>query len=360
MMSTLSSYAGEDVTFLLTDLTGRQLELEAEERDERIARGCNPADLLAVEYPPPSEAVTLFHRALHRSAGRVAQAVGVVTERLLAASADLPVLVSLARAGTPIGILLRRWAAWRHGLSLEHYSISIIRGLGLDLNALAYLSARHGLHATRFVDGWTGKGQVAAELAVALKRCPPADARLTVLADPAHCTTTFGTREDFLIPSACLNATVSGLVSGVVLAPAEAGPGGFHAATWCPELAPLDCSQMFLDTVEQCFPAVVDAVDADLARPEPTATASPWLGWQAATRATATLGVTDMNRVKPGINESVRALLYRRPMRMLVAREPQDELADVMALADQRGVPVDGSDDLHYSCICLIETRGAY
>ena len=40
---------------------------------------------------------------------------------------------------------------------------------------------------------------------------------MAVLADPGYCTSIYGTREDFLIPSACLNATVSGLISRTVL-----------------------------------------------------------------------------------------------------------------------------------------------
>ena len=36
------------------------------------------------------------------------------------------------------------------------------------------------------------------------------DPEIAVLADPGCCVRTYGTREDFLIPSACLNSTVSG------------------------------------------------------------------------------------------------------------------------------------------------------
>ena len=37
-----------------------------------------------------------------------------------------------------------------------------------------------------------------------------------MLSDPACETQLYGTRKDFLIPSACLNATVSGLISRTV------------------------------------------------------------------------------------------------------------------------------------------------
>ena len=48
---------------------------------------------------------------------------------------------------------------------------------------------------------------------------------LAVLADPGHCVRTFGTRDDFLIPSACLNSTVSGLVSPHRAQPRPDRPG---------------------------------------------------------------------------------------------------------------------------------------
>ena len=69
-------------------------------------------------------------------------------------------LVSLARAGTPIGILIRRYLQGRYGADLPHYTISIIRGRGIDRNAMAYLLDRHAPGDIQFVDGWTGKGAI--------------------------------------------------------------------------------------------------------------------------------------------------------------------------------------------------------
>ena len=46
----------------------------------------------------------------------------------------------------------------------------------------------------------------------------------------------FGTREDYLIPSACLNSTVSGLVSRTVFNTDHIGPDDFHGAKFYAEL----------------------------------------------------------------------------------------------------------------------------
>ena len=113
------SYAPDEVAWLLTDLSGAELEAPAEEREESIQSGAaHYAESLPIEYRPSADYLTLFHAGLASSAQRLAHAVGVVTELVLAERGPAPVLVSLARAGTPIGILMRRWAAFAHGAQL--------------------------------------------------------------------------------------------------------------------------------------------------------------------------------------------------------------------------------------------------
>ena len=58
-----------------------------------------------------------------------------------------------------------------------------------------------------------------------------------MLADPGRCAATFGTRDDWLIPSACLNSTVSGLVSRTVLNARLLRPDQYHGAKFYAELA---------------------------------------------------------------------------------------------------------------------------
>src|SRR5947209_5128322 len=105
----IGSYSPDDVTFLLKDLGELDIERGTEEREELIQTGTHYAEMLPLEYQPAPAYVELFEQALARSARRLALAVGVVTEQILADKPDA-VLVSLARAGTPIGVLLRRWA----------------------------------------------------------------------------------------------------------------------------------------------------------------------------------------------------------------------------------------------------------
>ena len=73
-----------------------------------------------------------------------------------------------------------------------------------------------------FVDGWTGKGVIAAELRRAVtsfKRGHGAelDPGLYAVADLCGAAAFAATSDDYLIPSSVLGATISGLVSRSIL-----------------------------------------------------------------------------------------------------------------------------------------------
>ncbi|MFF3753777.1 phosphoribosyltransferase [Streptomyces sp. NPDC002018] len=358
-----SSYAPDDVGWLLQDLSEVELEAPTEEREEAIqSGGAHYAESLPVEYQPSAQYQELFLSALETSAARIALAVGTVTETVLAERSPRPVLVSLARAGTPVGVLMRRWAQRRHGLDLPHYAVSIVRGRGIDTNALRWLAAHHDPADVVFVDGWTGKGAITRELADALAGFEGFDPEIAVLADPGGCVRTYGTREDFLIPSACLNSTVSGLISRTVLRSDLVGPHDFHGAKHYRELADADVSIHFLDTVAARFDEVVDAVDARVKELLAADRAPTWEGWAAVERISEEYGIHDVNLVKPGVGETTRVLLRRVPWKILARRGAGADLDHVRLLAEQRGVPVEETDGLPYSCVGLIHpkyTRGA-
>ncbi|MFE1547392.1 phosphoribosyltransferase [Streptomyces sp. NPDC058718] len=365
-----SSYAPEEVGWLLQDLSGVELEAPTEEREEAIqSGGAHYAESLPVEYQPSARYQDLFHSALEGSAARIARAVGTVTETVLAERPGrVPVLVSLARAGTPVGVLMRRWAKARHGLDLPHYAVSIVRGRGIDANALRWLAAHHDPADVVFVDGWTGKGAITRELAEAVKEFEAAegiagfDPEIAVLADPGSCVRTYGTREDFLIPSACLNSTVSGLISRTVLRSDLVGPNDFHGAKFYRELAGSDVSVAFLDAVAARFDEVTEGVELDVKELLAADRTPTWEGWAAVERISEEYGIHDVNLVKPGVGETTRVLLRRVPWKILAKRGADADLAHVRLLAEQRGVPVEEVDELPYSCVGLIHpqyTRGA-
>nr|WP_245669607.1 phosphoribosyltransferase [Nocardia speluncae] len=359
------SYARDDVAWLLKDLSGAELEADLAYREQRIQAGvAHYAESLPIEYQPDAAYRELFDRVLDDSAQRLALAVGTVAELVVAERGTDIVLASLARAGTPIGILIRRWLATGHGsrpgLDIPHYAVSIVRDRGIDPVALDYLAERHNPDDVVFVDGWTGKGAIAKELTQALDAYHATggarfDADLAVLADPGHCVRTYGTRDDFLIASACLNSTVSGLVSRTVLNRDLVGPDDFHGAKFYADLAADDVSGRLVDTVTAAFDTVRGRVTEQVGRLRSADRTPTWAGWASVEQVRAEYGIDSVNFVKPGVGETTRVLLRRVPWRVLVREPDAAEHAHIRLLAQAREVPVEVVPELAYSCMGLIK-----
>lgn len=80
----LGSYPASDVTFLLKDLSDVSLERGTAEREEAIQSGVHYSEMLPVEYQPTEQYIELFHETLQQTARKVAQAVAVVSEMIVA------------------------------------------------------------------------------------------------------------------------------------------------------------------------------------------------------------------------------------------------------------------------------------
>ncbi|MDQ0155122.1 cysteine protease StiP family protein [Robertmurraya andreesenii] len=353
----IGSYSEEDVKFLLKDLSHVQLEGSAESREKRIQSGEHYSESLPIEYHPPQEYIELFYQTLHDYKKTVAYYVGVVAEQIYRNKGKETVLVSLARAGTPIGILIRRYLHWKYGISLPHYSVSIIRGRGLDYNAIKYILAHHPEGKIQFIDGWTGKGAISIELTKSVRDIQEQygvelDDTLAVLADPGHCTTLYGTRDDFIIPSACLNSTVSGLVSRTVLNQSYIGPDDFHGAKYYRELESSDLSNEFLDIIAGEFVRIEEE-----AIPKTGEDAS-FSGLETVKRMMADFQINDINLVKPGVGETTRVLLRRVPWKVLIKDMDSPYLKHILMLCEEKNIEILAYPDMEYTCCGLIKNVG--
>jgi hypothetical protein len=357
----IGSYRPEDVTFLLKDVGDMLEEVATQDREVAIQSGRHYSEMLPLEYRPEPEYMALFHQTLQETAHKVALAAGIVAEQIVALKGSEIVLVSLARAGTPIGILIKRYLQARYQINLPHYSISIIRGKGVDENAILYIRQQHPEAVIQFIDGWTGKGAIATELIAACecfanKYGEKLDAALAVLADPGNCVSLYGTREDFLIPSACLNATVSGLVSRTIHRDDLIGRFDFHGAKFYQEWAHEDVSQLFIDAIARHFPSIASEA-ATTARERLSQLWPPtWEGLRKMKEIQEIFNVPNINLVKPGVGETTRVLLRRVPWKILVDNKNNPHLRHVLLLARDRGVPVVEFAGLGYSCCGLIKT----
>lgn len=337
MIKLRTTFRPEDVTILLKDITGLVEPLPTCERERRIQGGTHYCEMLPIEYRPTPPYLEAYETALKAYARETAKAVAVAAELIFREKKGSPVLVSLARAGTPVGVLVKRYLKRTFGIDLPHYTISIIRGRGIDHNAMKYLLKRHRPEQLQFVDGWIGKGAILNVLREALTDYPGVSEKLAVLADPANVTELCGTHEDILIPSSCLNSTVSGLMSRTFLRDDIIGSEDFHGAVYYGELKDQDMTYAFIDAIESQFDAVSPAPDAGSGE-----TGAAGTGMEEIRSVAEAFGITDINLIKPGIGETTRVLLRRVPWKVLIRQDCQEDpvLRHIYRLAEEKHVEI--------------------
>lgn len=342
-----TSYKENDVELLLKDITGLVMPQPTEEREKLIQAGKHYCEMLPVEYVPTEQYMKVYEEALENYAEPVAMAVGKLADKVIRAKGKTVVLISLARAGIPIGILLKRYIKFKYDIDVKHYSISIIRGRGIDKNAMNYLLERHDAGELLFVDGWIGKGAILNELKKDLQEFAGVSSDIAVIADPANVTELCGTHEDILIPSSCLNCTVSGLISRTFLRSDIIGEKDFHGAVYYGELADSDLSYAFIEAIEKKF--VKEALVED--------NVVEGQGVEEVKAIAREYGIEDMNLVKPGIGETTRVLLRRVPWKVLIDSSERDhpELAHIVRLAEEKNVPIEYHPLKHYRTCGIIK-----
>lgn len=350
------SYATNDVTFLLKPVLLEWTDVATKEALIQSGRR-HYSEMLSPETVPDAVYFDLYRNALKRHRDRLAQDIASLAAALDAHAehgAEI-VLVSLVRAGTPIGVLLLR-ALERLGRTASHYSISIIRDRGIDAAALDYIANRHDPRHIVFVDGWTGKGAIVGELRSSLHDNRwGIDPELVVVADPAGKADMAAGYEDYLIPSGLLNSIVSGLVSRSILNDEVVGEGEFHACMKFDHLAPYDVSQSFVDEIDTL---AINAMPHPIANPADASTVCTACDTMV-DKIMRDYGIANRNLVKPGIAEATRAVLRRVPQRILVRDRADSDIAHLMYLADQKGVPVEIFPDAgHYRAIAVVQALG--
>ena len=337
----------EDVTILLKDITGLVSPLGTAEREALIQSGVHYSEMLPLEYKPSPAYMSIYDQALSMFSQITADAVAVVAEQIRNEKGGNVVLVSLARAGTSIGVLVKRYLETKYQKEVRHYTISIIRGKGIDRNAMNHILDIHDPHSIQFVDGWTGKGAIQNELKTAMRDFPGISPGLAVLSDPANIAEKCGTHDDFLIASSCLNSVVSGLLSRTFFRPDIIGENDFHGAAFYSELRSEDLTYQFIDSIEKRF-----RYDLDWRIERHTETS----GMDEVHNICRAFDITDINYVKPGIGEATRVLLRRLPWKLLVSSlDDNEHLGHLYQLAKEKGVEVIEYPLVNYRACGLIK-----
>lgn len=351
----MGSYKSEDCIFLLKNINGLLKEQDNEKRERAIQRGIHYSEMLPMEYMPTPSYIALYEQTLQEQAQRIAYYTGIVAEMIYEKKGKDVVLVSLARAGTPIGVLIKRYLKEKHAIDVPHYSISIIRDKGMDENALCYLLNQYAPGCLQFVDGWTGKGVIGKTLKEACHQFKERyqvslDDTLAVLCDPGQCTEIYGTREDFLVPSACLNATVSGLMSRTFLREDIIGEYDFHGSKFYQQWSPIDRSNEFVDEIS-CYFKGLSIKPSDLKNRK----VASYNAALSVANIRRQFDIDSINRIKPGVGETTRVLLRRVPWKILVKDPSNPHLKHILLLAKERRVPIEIYTNMCYSCCGLIK-----
>ena len=340
------TYKPQDVTILLKDISGLVEPLSTAEREAQIQAGRHYSEMLPIEYEPSEKYLQAYFDALNRYAKITAAAVKTVAEKIFADKGRNVALVSLARAGTPIGILIKHCLERNFPCKVAHYTISIIRGVGIDKNAVKFILERHKAAEIQFVDGWTGKGAIQRELFNAMKDFPDVSAGLAVLSDPAGVAEKFGTREDFLIASSLLNSTVSGLLSRTFLRSDIIGAEDFHGAAFYSELADKDLTYQFINAIETAMSNEPLTMSNDDVSHD---------GLAEVKKIAADFSIDDVNLIKPSIGEATRVLLRRLPWKILVhSLHDEEHLGHLYQLAKEKGAPLEVYPLKNYKACGLI------
>lgn len=370
------SYLASDVTVLL-DIVDKDAvaDVPVSQKEALIQSGQRHySDMLTLENAPTAMHEQLYQQALAQGTTRTATDIVNLAYTLhhifqQTVSLQRPlILVSLVRAGLPIGVLLQRALAdadSSYALPSVHYGISIIRDRGLDPVALQMILAAHPDSTIIFVDGWTGKGAIYQELARSLDAFSDPNhpnfanifhqgenvIPLLTLADPAGVAWLAASEEDWLIPSGLLNSTVSGLISRSLYTEPQSG---LHRSVFYDNLVAVDHSLAFVDHIDSTRRALSTSPQYLQTFKQPRYQTADLIDMLA-----AEYDISNRNRIKPTIAEATRAILRRDPECILLATADHPGTVLLRHLCSERNINITvlGAKILPYQAITLIKQR---
>ena len=367
------SYLPSEVTLLLDIVSADSVnDISPTQKEALIQSGQRHySDMLTLEKPPSATHEALYNQALMAGKQRMANDVTNLAFSLhqlfhaCVSSSQPLILVSLVRAGLPIGVLLQKAlsdASASYALASQHYGVSIIRDRGLDPVALQYILQQHPHSPIVFVDGWTGKGAIYGELQRSLAQITDKRQQgqlfhqgegvipLVTLADPAGVAWLSASNDDWLMPASLLNSTVSGLISRTLY---REPSDGLHQAVYYDQLKPWDRSGEFIQTI--------DALRQQMPSPTPlTGKLLPTFATQSVIDdLAARFAISNRNRIKPTIAEATRAILRRDPECVLV-----NEMADgqdtalLRHLCEEKNIQlIEDASIAPYQAVTIIKNR---
>ena len=348
------SYNPGDVNFLMRIIDLEEIPIDQKESFIQ-AKKFHYSEMISPEYRPDKRYLDLFYQALQMNKDRVTK--DLLSLAKYYSQLSNPIIVSLARAGTPIGVILKRMLLRFFNLDIPHYSISIIKDRGIDEAALLHILQNHPDCTITFLDGWVSKGSIAGELKKSISAFNKKyefdlNDHLYAISDISGNAYVTVTNEDYLIPSAILNSVISGLVSRSIYTSEMVADGGFHGCKYYTELLDMDLSKWYVDEIMTRAQDLFVNNDATL-----QLGGNPFLKERIG-RFIESFAIehkiTNHELIKPGIGEATRALLRRVPKFLLVQDLSDIDVAHILHLCEQRKVTVSLSKDLPFKAMAVL------
>ncbi len=347
------SYLTDDVEFLLKVIDIDFTSIE--EKEKLIQSGqSHYSEMINQEYEPTKAYLSTFYEVYHLNKMRFAKDILSLAYHLN--QKKNIVLVSLVRAGTPIGVLLKRVLKEVFGHEVKHYSISIIRDREIDNMALLHIIKAYPQSEIIFIDGWTGKGVINRELKKFIAEfnsnySQNISDKLYVVSDIAGVADFSVTHDDYLIPSSALNSTISGLVSRSILNDKYIQKGDFHG---CKHYTNYKKSDMSLWFIEDILSIITDLKPNKKALSKKDKQLQKNIEEYIA-NIMQKYSVSDINHIKPGIGESTRVLLRRIPYIILVKDLSCEDIEHLLHLAKEKQVKIVEDKTLPYTALAIIK-----
>lgn len=348
------SYAPEDCEFLLqiTDIK----PISVKEKEYLLQRGgIHYSKMITAEEVPTQAYLDTFKALVEKYSDRLAEEIKLLAKKLYEEKGSHITVVSLARAGTPIGVLITRALKAYYTQDVKHYSISIVRDRGIDTTALEHISNSGRMSkSVIFVDGWTAKGVINQELKSAVADWNSNSDyhigdELCVISDLSGTAEYIATTDDYAIPSGVLNSTVSGLVSRTMMLD---DVKGYHQCVVYNHLEKHDLTNWFVDEIVSRFECVGIAVDnsTEAWRKSRQESLSVFLS-----KVIEEFNVDDINKIKPGVAEATRVMLRRIPRVLIIKDTSNPDIKHLMVLASEKNVQVLEDPTMPFSAMAIIE-----
>ena len=353
LQSNIGTYPDSWVTFLLKDLTGKVKFISTIEREMLSQSSQNFASYITAEAMPDSEMQSIYDKVLNSNKQLIADSVGNLVNNLVNSYGDF-IAVSLLRAGTPAGILVRLYAKEILNLDIPHYSVSIVSKFGLDHNAINYIQKLHPDKKIVFIDGWTGKGFIQKELSDAVKKYnsqailkgyKTLEPTLATIYDPAGCSNYCGLNKDILMPTALMNCTLTGLLSRSILDTELVGPNDFHGVNVHLEMKDHDQSLQFIESIVERFREVELIPNAE----------PHYEGRNFCQELMLKYNISNPDLVKASTSEATKALLLKENCKVLLLDVNAQQVESCVTLANRKNIPIEYIQ-MPYNAIVLLKS----